>query len=140
MISKNHFLRLKKKITFFHMEISSLFKKSRFFFFWKYQNASNFWYKKLIFQYQEFKLFDFKNSLFDIRKCLKNVSASYKIYKRIAKGRLVFKFFEEIMYDLSKTDKPKKRKWCWTCCLSFFASLAFFLSLSQVSGKSIMTG
>lgn len=53
---------------------------------------------------------EIKNSLFDIRKCLKNVSASYKIYKRIAKGRLVFKFFEEIMYDLSKTDKPKKRK------------------------------
>lgn len=91
------------------MEISSLFKKSRFFF-WKYQNALNFWYKKLIFQYQEFKLFDFKNSLFDIRKCLKNVSASYKIYKRIAKGRLVFKFFEEIMYDLSNVRLIKHRQ------------------------------
>lgn len=139
MISKNHFLRLRKKSRFFIWK-SVLYLKNHDFFFWKYQNALNFWNKKLIFQYQEFKLFDFKNSLFDIRKCLKNVSASYKIYKRIAKGRLVFKFFEEIMYDLSNTDKPKKRKWCWTCCLSFFASLAFFLSLSQVSGKSIMTG
>lgn len=92
MISKNHFLRLKKNRVFFHMEISSLFKKSRFFFL-KYQNALNFWYKKLIFQYQEFKLL-----------------ISYKIYKRIAKGRLVFKFFEEIMYDLSNVRLIKHRQ------------------------------
>lgn len=56
--------------------------------------------------------FNIKNSNYLILKihCLISENASYKIYKRIAKGRLVFKFFEEIMYDLSKTDKPKKRK------------------------------
>lgn len=92
------------------MEISSLFKKSRFFF-WKYQNALNFWYKKLIFQYQEFKLLILKiHCLISENAYLKNVSASYKIYKRIAKGRLVFKFFEEIMYDLSNVRLIKHRQ------------------------------